>query len=297
MILLTGATGFLGSHILRFLLEKDYEVIILKRSFSNIWRVQDLLKDTINYDLDKISLENIFEENEIKIVIHCATLYGRKGEKSSELLESNVIFPTTILEYGKDIDSFLNIDTFSNQGLGLDNSVNFYSYTKYIFEELLRNQFYTNIKIFNLKLDFVFGPKDSLEKFLPSVIMKMIENESVKMTKGEQNWNFIYVDDVVNAVGTILNRSNEFSRPGFYSFDVGTQKNTKLKDIVLMIRNLSDSKSKIDFGAIEYRKNEIFKRNNNIEPLLKLGWKPKYSIEEGLKNTINWYKRNQKGLI
>jgi UDP-glucose 4-epimerase len=102
---------------------------------------------------------------------------------------------------------------------------------------------------------------------------------------------------VVNAIGTILNKSNEFSQCGFYHFDIGTQRNTKLKEIVLMIKNLSGSQSKINFGAIEYRKNEIFKRKNNIDPILKLGWKPRYSIQEGLKNTINWYKENQKVLM
>jgi len=76
-ILLTGPTGFLGSHLLQALLNEGYKVIILKRSFSDTWRINHLLDNLKSYDINKTPLEKPFEENKIDIIIHTATNYGR----------------------------------------------------------------------------------------------------------------------------------------------------------------------------------------------------------------------------
>ncbi|MGC8729298.1 MAG: NAD-dependent epimerase/dehydratase family protein, partial [Elusimicrobiales bacterium] len=70
-ILLTGATVFLGSHILKRFYGK-YEIIILKRSFSNTWRISNYLNKVKYYDIDKTDLSIPFKENKIDYVIHTA---------------------------------------------------------------------------------------------------------------------------------------------------------------------------------------------------------------------------------
>ena len=97
-ILLTGATGFLGSHILETLRENS-EVIILKRSFSDTGRIRDFLPGVVHYDADTTPLEHIFKERSIDGIIHAATEYGRhKGP--DEVVASNVVFPLKLLELG-----------------------------------------------------------------------------------------------------------------------------------------------------------------------------------------------------
>jgi len=96
-ILITGATGFLGSHITWTLFNEGFNIIILKRSFSDIWRIREIIDKIRYYDIDKVELEIPFKENEIDCIIHTATNYGRKGEK---ILKSFVkppcfhLFPT-----------------------------------------------------------------------------------------------------------------------------------------------------------------------------------------------------------
>lgn len=75
-ILLTGATGFLGSYILERLIKSDYDVVILKRSFSDTWRINHLLDQVISYDIDKVSIDQPFIDNKIRAVIHTVTNYG-----------------------------------------------------------------------------------------------------------------------------------------------------------------------------------------------------------------------------
>jgi len=96
-VLLTGANGFLGSHLLKRLVNKGYNVVILKRSFSNTWRIKSYLDKIKSYDIDIIGIEKPFEEQKIDIVIHTATNYGRKKESVSDVVETNLIFSLKLL--------------------------------------------------------------------------------------------------------------------------------------------------------------------------------------------------------
>ena len=112
-ILLTGATGFLGSYTLQELIKNNYEVIVIKRTFSNCWRINDFIKEAIVYDIDIVSIDSIFKAHKIDSVIHTATNYGRKGESDLEVIKSNFIFSIEMLETSKknNVKSFVNIDT------------------------------------------------------------------------------------------------------------------------------------------------------------------------------------------
>ena len=133
-ILLTGATGFLGSHLLEKLLESNYKIIVLKRSFSDIWRIQHLLQKVVYYDIDKVPLEKPFKENNIHIVIHTATLYGKNNEPISDIVNTNLMFPLKLLETSLrfNLDFFINTDTFFNVNINLPNHQNYYVLSKNI---------------------------------------------------------------------------------------------------------------------------------------------------------------------
>ncbi|MCD6398767.1 MAG: NAD-dependent epimerase/dehydratase family protein, partial [Candidatus Aenigmarchaeota archaeon] len=116
-ILLTGASGFLGSHLLPKLVKKDYNVIILKRSFSNTWRIKNIIPQLKSYDIDKMDIEKIFRENKINVIIHLATDYGKKNSNDvSQILKSNVELPTKLLKLGTKYGSsfFVNAHTSTN---------------------------------------------------------------------------------------------------------------------------------------------------------------------------------------
>ena len=91
-ILLTGATGFLGSHLLESFLKSNYKTIILKRSSSNSWRINHLVNEFVSYDVDETEIDIIFEKEKPDIVVHTACSYGRKSESISSLLKNNLIF-------------------------------------------------------------------------------------------------------------------------------------------------------------------------------------------------------------
>ena len=113
-ILLTGATGFLGSHLARALVENKHTVTVLKRRTSDISRLSGLEKSVTFFDVED-GLDHLFESRpDINLVIHTATSYGNQGELLSEVLMTNVILPMRIMELAlmRKKCVFLNTDTF-----------------------------------------------------------------------------------------------------------------------------------------------------------------------------------------
>ena len=293
-ILLTGATGFLGSHILKNLLDNNFNVIILKRSFSNTWRIDDILDKTIAYNIDKIDIEKTFKENKIDIVIHTATKYGRKNESFLEILDSNLFFPLKLLDLSLryNVKTFLNTDTTA-----YNHFINYYSLTKMQFVEWLK-LLDNKIRIFNLKLEYIYGEADDTSKFLPMLIINLLKGvNTIDLTPGNQERDFIYVEDVVNAYIDIILEKDNFSN-GFYEYSIGSGESIKIKDLVLLIKKMTNNEvTQLNFGALQYRSNEIMYSKANIKKIRdEVGWTPKFSLEEGLKRTVLWYKSpdNQK---
>ncbi len=285
-ILLTGGTGFFGSYLLKRIIEEEHNVILLKRSSSNTWRIDHLIHKVVTYDADVIDLEIVFKENTIDRIIHAATLYGKRYEYSSDVFHTNVCFPLKLLDLSiiHKISYFYNIDTSLNE------SVNLYASTKKTLKNILEKQFSNRINVINCPVEYMYGPMDSYDKFIPTAIKTLLLNEPLKMTKGEQSLDFIYIEDAVNALLALL--SLNYKRKRFEEFQLGTGDSHRLKQVIHMIKKLAMSKSKIEFGAIKYRSDEIMNSKANIEPLIKLGWLPKVSLKEGLRKTVNWYKEN-----
>ena len=114
-VLLTGATGFLGSHLAYKLLQNNYKVVILKRSFSNIKRIERIINKLYAYNIDIDEVEKAFIENEIDIVIHTATRYSESAfDDIEKIVETNINYSKDLLKYSlkHNVNYFINTDTF-----------------------------------------------------------------------------------------------------------------------------------------------------------------------------------------
>jgi nucleoside-diphosphate-sugar epimerase len=281
-ILISGATGFLGSNLLKRLVDQNYKVVILKRSFSNTERIDNYLKKIKSYDIDKVMLDKCFLENNIDAFIHCATDYGRKKIDPMQIIDSNLIFPLKLMEIAinNNCEIFLNTDTI------LDKRVNSYSLSKSQFLDWFKIYSEKAICI-NIVLEHFYGPFDDKSKFVASIIKKLVNNEShINLTLGEQKRDFIYIDDVVDAFKIVLENITNVKN-GFYSYEIGTGKFISIKKIVTIIKELiGNSTTNLYFGAIPYRTSEIMEPKMDLIPIKKIGWKPMTKLVNGLKKTI-----------
>jgi len=118
-ILLTGATGFLGSNLLARLVEDGHKVTILARISSSFQRIATLLDQVTVHIIGDASLYDLLHANKIEAIIHCATNYGRGEVDPSEILESNLIMPLQLLQSGclAGVRCFVNTDTILDKGV------------------------------------------------------------------------------------------------------------------------------------------------------------------------------------
>jgi nucleoside-diphosphate-sugar epimerase len=283
-ILFTGATGFLGSHLLRELLKNSCQVVILKRSFSDLSRIKDLTKKIKSFDIDLIPLKKPFEEyGPFDCVIHTATNYGRQGETATEVFEVNLSFPLHLLNTA----IFFNTATFFNTTTILNQRLNYYALSKRQFEDWGRLFADSGkIQFVNIKLDHIYGPGDDPSKFTTWIVQGCLRNiEKMELTPGKQRRDFIYIDDVVDAYALLLKKA-PYLEGKFQEYNLGSGKAVSIREFGETVRRLTGAETSLVFGAKPYRKNEIMYSKANILKLLNLGWKPKYDLGAGLKKMI-----------
>jgi len=121
--------------------------------------------------------------------------------------------------------------------------------------------------------------------FIPSLISSLVKGETFDMTKGEQTRDFIYVDDLVEAI--ILASLNNITTNEVINVCSGLE--SKISDVAKIVIKI------INNGAITYnqpyRQNEQWRYyGDNSKAKSLLGWEPKIKLEEGLRRTVEWHK-------
>lgn len=288
-ILITGASGYLGKHLIALFSSNGFEVIALYRSKSKCSNLPTN-ENVKTYFLEEITLQDIFLENSIDIIIHTATLYGRCNEPLVEIIRSNVEFPVEVLSLAieNNVKLFINTDTI------LVKNISPYSMTKSHFSDYL-SMFADKIKCINLRLDHFYGPNDNPVKFVAWLIKEFRNNvDELDLTEGSQLRDFVYIDDVVSAYHCIVKNMDEMQIGTIMNFEVGTNIKTSIKDFVLQLKKLmQNTKTQLNFGAIAYRKNEVLDYEVDSSSLIRLGWKPQYQIKDGLKKLIEIERGNK----
>lgn len=286
-ILLTGATGFLGSHLLKSFIAQGFEVTIIKRSTSDTWRISELLDRIQTYDVDQVPVSKILEEVKPDIVVHTACTYGRGGESLADIANTNLIFGLSLMEEAirQGVKLFVNTDTL------LPKEVNAYSLSKAQLAEWLF-QFSDKIKVINLKIEHMYGPLDDSKKFVSWLINEMRNKEGViNLTSGIQKRDFIYIDDVVSAYNVAIENQNKLN--GWTSLDVGTNTFIEVKEFILSLADILEEETagkivpRLKFGAIPYRDGDIMEPELDNTSLLALGWKPTIDYKKGLEQLVN----------
>lgn len=291
-VLLTGATGFLGSHLLKALVSKGYEVVVLKRSTSDMWRLKGFENAFKSYDIDRVPLQTAFEEQPIDIVIHTACAYGKKGESMQEILETNLMFGIKLLNTSISFNSksFFNTSTFFNIGALSYKYLNYYALSKKQFEEWLQVAS-DKIQVINLKLEHMFGEQDGNDKFTTWILNELKQQKpTIPLTAGTQKRDFIYIDDVVSAYLTCLKQAIQLK--AFNDIEVGTGVLTPVKTFVTLVKNTleklkgSPIETQLNFGALPYREGEIMEPQVDNSVLCSLGWQPKRTLEENIERFV-----------
>ncbi|MCI8992068.1 MAG: NAD(P)-dependent oxidoreductase [Eubacterium sp.] len=293
MILLTGATGFLGSNLLKKLLDDGQEVCCIKRNKSDCRRIEKVKNACVWYDLETEPAERIFQDHKIELVIHCATDYGRNEADYFKVYQTNVFFPLKLLEcavkYG--CKYFINTDTFSVKMIDYlwRDSMPLYRDTyhksKYLFTHIAKDYLDKwDIAFINLQLEHIYGPDDGEGKFVSYVLDNLQKcADQIELTEGKQIRDWIYLDDVVEAYTAVVNQRQKFAKGKFHQLEVGTGVGTSLREFVETAKKVTNSTTKLLFGAKSMQHGELPCSRADNRKLTELGWQPGYNIEDGIR--------------
>ena len=285
-ILVTGHTGFIGSNLVSYLKSKGYNVMGISNSSK-----KSQLKQ-IRKDVTKVSASDI--KGSISCIIHLAALtdvdYCQKNPQ--KCFEVNVMGTQKILEIAKKKKTKL-IFLSSSHVFGKPSRIpiheddpkkplSLYGGSKLSGEilcELYSRNFGLDVSV--VRLFSVFGVKHKGNDVISKIIFQLKHGDTIKLGNMFPRRDFVYVDDVIAALSTIIKKTN-----GFHVYNVGTGKSHSILEVCNLSAKLCGKKITIKSTKKSSRKNDIETVVADLSKIQRLGWKPKTSLSEGLTNLL-----------
>jgi|TARA_B110000240_G_scaffold193010_1_gene238181 nucleoside-diphosphate-sugar epimerase len=292
-IVITGATGFVGSNLVKHMLKKGFKISIIIRKNSDLSNLEGVINKIkiFNYDNDIARLGVFLKSFKPKLVFHLASNFiaEHKTEQVDSLIESNVTFGLHLLEAMKiaGVRNLINTGTswqhYNNEEY---NPVCLYAATKKAFESLI--EYYIkaeNFKVITLKLFDTYGETDTRPKLINLLNKFANDNSELKMSLGDQKLNLVHIIDVCKAyhIAYGLNMNKDSNVHQIYS--IKGNESFKLKEVISIFEMVTNKKINILWGSRNYRKREVM---NLWDKGIKLPkWKTSITLEEGLSRYKN----------
>ena len=294
-ILITGGTGFIGHHLSKRCIKLGWSVTSLS---SNSPKPNKIIQGVKYIKVDIRDKKKLFKiKKDFDYVVNLAGYVDHSNKKKT--LESHYIGCKNLasLFLNKKIKKFVQVGSSIEYGKSrspqIENKKNSQSTfsvygkakllsTKYLMAIYKKEKFPATV----IRLYLVYGPKQDINRVIPITIKNALLDKKFNCSSGLQFRDFIYIDDVINAIlKTLKNRKTNGE-----IINIGSNKPVRIKDLIIRICSLVGSGKPI-FGKIKLRKDEIKSLYPNINKAYKiLKWRPKISLNTGLKRTIKYYK-------
>lgn len=309
-VLITGADGFIASHLCEYLYSKKAKVTaLLRRNSGGIFKnLNDIKNKLIIKWGDTQDLALMMEVTRDKdIVYHLAAQshVGHSLYNPCETVINDVISTLNILEAARKNDNKRIIHAGSSEIYGDPQYVPIdekhplhpkspYAAAKASSENLLESFYHTyGLPVVKSRFFNIYGPRQGLDQVIPKFILQSLNNKKISIYgDGTQTRDYTYVDDAVKGYGILGIKKNLEGK----TINFGSEKEIKIKDLAKLIIKLTKSKSTLQFSK-ELRSGEISRLLCNSKMAKEiLGWEAKTDLTTGLIKTIEFFKK-RKNLI
>lgn len=300
-VFITGAGGFIGANLTRKLLSLGYDVHIVSKPTSNLWRLKDIEKDI------KIHGADILEEEKLKetlskirpdFIFHLAAYGSYSIQRDAEkIIGTNINGTLNLLNasWGINYKSLVITGTSSEYGFkqkpmketDVLEPISFYAASKAsatLLSQVFAREHKKPVSI--VRPFSVYGQYEEPTRFIPTVINALINGTDINLTPGDQRRDFVYIDDVINAYLSFLETNKNLTGE---IFNIGTGIQYSNDEVVETLFKITGKKVNIKKGAFEKR---MWDTSNWVADISKikreLGWQPKFTLEKGLKKFYNF---------
>lgn len=308
-VLVTGATGFIGSHLAERLVAEGAKVTLAVEPGASAANVVSILGKVRVHEVDLRDgqrVRQLVQECQPHKIYHLAAVgVTEPGVDPTLAVQVNVIGTLNLLEALRETncECFINTGTCYEYGHNtppmhedqMVDPINAYAASKsaaWLFCSMYHRTH--GYPIVTVRPFTVYGPRQSARALIPQTIISALRGEDFEMTGAEQTRDFTYVDDVVE--GYI--RASLSEKAIGQTINLGTGEGHPIKHVVLKVLELmgpvlSSPKGhpvRPLIGALPYRPREIWRIYSDSSKARELlGWQPRVSLEDGLRRTIAWY--------
>jgi nucleoside-diphosphate-sugar epimerase len=289
--LVTGATGYIGSNLVRRLLADNWSVHVVVRPLSDLAPLSAVRHaiQVHEYDGTTNSMIRLVQDAAPDVVFHLASLFlaQHKSEDIAELISSNVLFSTQLVEamVAHQVFHLINTGTSWQHYNDADyNPVNLYAATKQAFEDILT--YYVEargLKVTTLALFDTYGPADPRSKLVSLLWKTALEQKPIAMSPGEQLIDLVHINDVMDAfaLGAELVVRQHV---GHERYGISSGAPMRLIDLVAAFEKATEcTKLPIEWGGRQYRPREVMEPWKSYKTMP--GWKPKVAFSLGIVQT------------
>jgi UDP-glucose 4-epimerase len=303
-VLLTGAAGFLGSHVARALLIRGIRTTAVVRPGGDAWRIADLRAQLtmVAADLnDAALLERTLAEVSPDVVCDLAWEgVGNRFRDDPRQVEANLSAHVQLVGAAGRAGCRRWVGLGSQAEYGprpalIDEEcppapVTVYGTVKLCLALLGRKlATQAGMEFVWLRLFSTYGPRDAASWLIPSTTLVLLRGERPTLTAGTQKWDYLFVEDAALAVVEAVTAPQ---LDGVYN--LGSGRAVPVIEIVQMIRDLIDPRLPLGVGEIPYRPDQIMHLEADITKLCRaIPWRPTTDLADGLARTVAWYREHR----
>ncbi len=292
-VLLTGASGFIGSHVLRALIHHGHSVAALAIPGDPLWRIRDALEGVwiVRGTLSGLhELSRLLSAWRPEGCIHLAWYvepgkYLHAQENIQCLMESLQLFRAAA-EWG--CDGVVAAGTCAEHDITADSPgpPTMYAAAKLACGLLGRAVAEGGgMRFAWARIFYPYGPYDDERRALPTLIRALLSGEPFPATQGNQVRDCVHVEDIAAAFVLLLEKGESGV------FDVASGAPVKVRELMESVGRVWGRPELIQFGALPDRPGDPSGVGDGGERLRALGWAPRYSLEEGVRQTVEWWRR------
>lgn len=299
-VLVTGAAGMIGANLVRRLLAEGNRVSVMVRPESGRARLQEIEDrlDQLPGDMtDEAAVRSIVRSAQPQIVFHLAsTIWARTPATAARHLDVNVSGTLRLLEALREFPEARFVFTGSSAAYGPGSGLRetdplrpntIYGATKASASVLVQTYARVHgLRTVELRLFMPYGPWEYPSRLIPHAILSALAKRDVLMTKGDQQRDLVYMDDVVDA---LLLAATRPVTPGSV-FNIGSGAGIPVRKIVEQVLELMGNPVRALLGMVPMRPDEMMESSAEITAAREqLGWQPRVPLMEGLRRSIDWF--------